>query len=189
MVRFDPITAGQTGPWHKRSLSFAFEDFNIGENAPTQSQAAQAIRKAFTTWAQTGLRLSFTETSLNEDPDIRVGWRDSDDPDSDLSGGFVAHADLPPRFSVVNSHLALEQRRPLPLHFDRTHNWAIGAAENAYDIESIALHEIGHCLGIVHLPQEEAVMFDSVLPNLLKRQLSNHDLAFLQRLYPPEDMS
>jgi hypothetical protein len=56
-----------------------------------------------------------------------------------------AHADFPPPCSVVTNAL------PKPVHFDDSeHLWSIGAIANAFDVETVALHELGHIIGLAH---------------------------------------
>lgn len=91
----------------------------------------------------------------------------------------AAHADFPPGCSVVVDQL------PLPVHFDDSeHTWVIGAASGGFDIETVALHEIGHILGLEHSAVSGAVMFPSVSSNFTLRALQEDDLAGLRQLYP-----
>lgn len=162
------------GAWNRRSLSYAFGPLTT--QAVGGAVAQDAVRNAFHTWQLTNIDLRFTEVSQTQNPDILVEWRPANDPDLDMRGGTLAHADFPPGFWIIVSSL------PLPIHFDDIeHTWNIGSE---FDIETVALHEIGHCLGLLHEPSvEDAVMFPAY--SGVRRHLHSDDLRGLRDLYPP----
>lgn len=86
---------------------------------------------------------------------------------------------FPPGFSIV------VKNPPLPVHFDdQEHTWVDGAFANAIDIESVALHEIGHCLGMLHTTVNGSVMFPTINQNSTSRSLQPDDVAGVYGLYP-----
>ena len=178
---FSELEARTIGPWDHGDLTFAFGNSTsqaVGDNA-----ARSAIRSAFETWAETTAQLSFEETDPDGSPDIRVEWRVAADPDHSMVGGVLAHADFPPGFSIIVSG------RPLPLHFDDTeHPWVVGAVVNSFDIETVALHEIGHCLGILHSNVAGSVMFPTISSNFTLRDPQPDDLVAVRRLYDPGEV-
>lgn len=60
-----------------------------------------------------------------------------------------------------------------------------GPAPSETDLQSVALHEIGHCLGLNHSASGEAVMAASLTVGTQKRSLSPDDVAGLQAIYGP----
>ena len=97
-----------------------------------------------------------------------------------MVGGTLAHADFPPPCGVVTNTL------PKPVHFDDSeHTWSDGAVANAFDIETVALHEIGHILGLGHTTVNGAVMFPTVKSNFTLRVLQNDDRDGIRSLYAP----
>lgn len=172
----DPIGHIETGPWKKTSLTY---------HAGTLSRQLDsrdcwgAVRAAFLTWEGAGLGLTFHEITDPVAADISVEWRPAADPDRPLTGPQVAHADLPPGYSIVT-----DGTPPLPIHFDdEEHRWRIGAEEGAYDIESVALHEIGHILGLLHSDDPTTVMYPVPLRGRVRRQLTAKDLSAARHLY------
>jgi len=172
----DPLGALRVGPWNRRNLTYKLGRLSSQLSA---NEIGAAIRDAFTTWHAVGVGIAFTEVQQESDADIKVEWRPADDPDHSMVGPLVAHSDFPPGFSlIVNAP-------PLPLHFDDEENrWAIMLAVGAFDVWSIALHEIGHCLGLVHSDDANAIMYPIVQPNVLARVLAPDDLQKLRALYP-----
>jgi hypothetical protein len=167
-------------PWNRRNLTYAFG--NLSSDV-VGNVARAAVRRAFNTWAAAGVGLSFTEVATNANPDIFVEWRQANDPDLSMVGNTLAHADFPPGCTVVIN--PPNGRPPQPVHFDDSeHNWADGAAANSFDIETVALHEIGHCLGLQHTTVRGSVMFPSVSSNFTLRALQPDDNAGIRALYP-----
>lgn len=170
--------------WDRRNLSYQFG--RPGASAittdVTQGVAINAIRRALNTWAAVGVGLTFrviTGGDIAIDADIRIEWRPAADPDSSMVGNVVAHADYPPGCSVVTTDY------PKPLHFDDTETWVDGAVAGGYDIETVALHELGHLLGLDHSTVPGTVMWPTVYSNNTLRTLQPDDLAGITALYPP----
>jgi hypothetical protein len=171
----DGVRAVTRCAWDKRRLTYAF---NHDTRDIVGMSAFQAVRDAFRTWANV-VPLTFVEVRPNNNPDIEIDWRDAKDPDNDMRGGTLAHADFPPGCGVVTDTL------PLPLHFDDSeHVWSIGSVNNAFDVETTALHEIGHCLGLMHTTIRGAVMWPSIASNSTLRALHDDDISGIQSLYP-----
>lgn len=163
------------GAWPSPQLTYAF---GRGTRDLRGSDELQAVRRAFATWAA-AVPITFTEVRAGAGPDILISWRPAGDPDLQMGGGVLAHADFPPACSVVTSGL------PKPLHFDDAeHRWSIGAAPNAFDVETVALHQIGHLLGLPHSDVQGSVMFPSFADNRTNRALTRDDLLRIRQLYP-----
>ena len=161
--------------WEHPNLTFAFED---GTNDVAGNAELQAVRNAFGTWAA-AVPLVFTETGATQNPDNTIDWRPAIDPDHSMVGGVLAHADFPPGCAVVTNSL------PKPVHFDDSeHLWAVGAVAGGFDVETVALHELGHILGLQHTNVAGSVMFPSVSANTTKRALTADDLGGIRQLYP-----
>jgi Alpha-L-arabinofuranosidase B (ABFB) domain/Matrixin/Putative peptidoglycan binding domain len=163
--------------WNDRTLRYAF-------GAGTQDVAADeefaAVRAAFRSWAAV-VPISFTEVTAGDNPDVLVEWRDAADPDHDMTGPILAHADFPPGCGIVTNQL------PKPVHFDDSeHTWIVGAAAGQYDIETVALHELGHILGLQHSSVPGAIMQPTVDDNATRRVLAADDIDGVRRLYPPQ---
>ncbi|TLM74526.1 matrixin family metalloprotease [Pseudarthrobacter sp. NamB4] len=161
--------------WADRTLTYAFD---AGTDDVAGTAELDAIRRAIKTWQNLG-GLTFTEVAVGSSPDIRIGWRPAADPDHSMVGGVLAHADFPPGCSVVTNTL------PKPVHFDDSeHVWSVGAAPSAFDIETVALHEFGHIVGLAHSSVANAVMAPTVSSNFTKRALTQDDIDGFRALYP-----
>lgn len=160
--------------WTTWSLTYSFDVATsdcVGE--------FQAVRNALATWAAT-VPLTFTEISSGT-PDIQIGWRPANDPDHSMVGGVLAHADFPPGCSIITNTL------PKPVHFDDSeHTWCIGAVAGQFDVETVALHELGHIIGLGHSSVAGAVMAPTVSANFTKRTLTADDISGASTLYPSQ---
>lgn len=174
MPDFDPISAIAVGPWTRLNISYAFGQLT---NLINNSLVKVAIRNAFSTWQHAGVHFQFEEVQPNETVDILIEWRQSPDTDRNMEGPIVAHADYPPGFSIISETL------PLPIHFDSLEAWSIGKFAGKHDIETIALHEIGHSLGLIHSPIRSSVMYAVQRPNNIRTNLDPDDISGLKILY------
>jgi matrixin/ricin-type beta-trefoil lectin protein len=68
---------------------------------------------------------------------------------------------------------------------DAGHRWAIGAAPGAPDVETVALHQLGHILGLPHSEVRGSVMFPAYADDVTTRALGADDLRRIGQLYPP----
>lgn len=182
---FPDMSAGvefaTTCDWGQAEVTYAFD---TGTDNVAGTDEFEATRDAFQTWAAV-IPLTFREVGSSDSPDVLIGWRPANDPDLNMVGGTLAHADFPPACGFINNTL------PRPVHFDDTeHTWAIGAVPGAFDVETVALHEIGHILGLAHSNVAGAIMFPSIGSNRTNRVLTQDDISGVQSLYgtPPPTM-
>jgi hypothetical protein len=163
-------------PWGTKTLTY-----HLG--TPSTDLLTQdcwdAVERAFATWKNARVGLQFKKVNSVAEANIAVHWGPAEDPDHSMVGNTLAHADFPPGVSLL-SH----PRDQLPLHFDDSeHVWVNGAVFNAFDIETVALHEIGHCLGLYHSNVRGAVMFPFVDDNFTLRRLQQDDMLGIRQLY------
>ncbi|KAL5725285.1 hypothetical protein ACHQM5_008445 [Ranunculus cassubicifolius] len=154
-----------------RPLTYAFAP----GNQLTDSVKA-VFSRAFDKWAAV-TPLTFQEINSFGRADITIGFYGGGHGDGEPFDGILgtlAHAFSPPdgRF-----------------HLDEAENWiAEGDVESsnlpaAVDLESVAVHEIGHLLGLGHSSVEEAIMFPTISTGVKKVQLASDDVEGIQVLY------
>ncbi|KJK79414.1 hypothetical protein H634G_05005 [Metarhizium anisopliae BRIP 53293] len=166
------------GAWPHRTISYAFGTLS---QQVDKKKCMAAIQSAMATWAKEIQGLTFVEREAHHNHEVKVEFRKVPDTDcaESMEGAEVAHASLPPGFGTKFPNM------PKPVHFDETEvQWALGKQEGKYDVESVALHEIGHLLGMLHNSNQESIMYPRVRPNKLARKLSEQDKTGIRRLYP-----
>lgn len=140
----------------------------------TYYERESAIQNAFNTWSSMSI-IQFIQVNTPEDADLLIKWETGEHGDGnpfDGQGNVLAHAFYPPPSGgSFAGHL----------HFDDDENWTV----NGYgtDLESVALHEIGHLIGIGHSEYFNAVMYPSYWG--IKRMLDDDDILAAMNLYPP----
>ena len=156
--------------WLKSNLTYTFRS-SFADSAAQNLSSACA--RAFQKWANV-TNLTFREVAQNNNPkaDIEIGFHvrgHGDNAPFDGPGGVTAHA-YRPRFGL--------------LHFDGDEDWNTNPGPTQMDLESIALHEIGHVLGLGHddtVP--DAVMFSILNHGMRKRILQPDDVNGIRDLY------
>ncbi|KAK7362040.1 hypothetical protein VNO77_04138 [Canavalia gladiata] len=131
---------------------------------------------AFARWSEV-TTLTFRETASYLSADIRIGFFSGDHGDGEPFDGMLgtlAHA-----FSPTNGRF----------HLDAAEDWVVAgdvtesSLPTAVDLESVAVHEIGHLLGLGHSSVEEAVMFPTISSRKKKVVLDKDDIKGIQFLY------
>ncbi|XVE68012.1 hypothetical protein DITRI_Ditri09bG0034100 [Diplodiscus trichospermus] len=151
--------------WNRHQLTYNFLSgvpFNVQRLRPT-------IARAFRKWAAVS-PFRFQQVAQGTRADIRIGFYrlDHGDYPFDGPGNVAAHAFLPQdgRF-----------------HYDADENWSFNPTWNQLDLESVAVHEIGHNLGLQHSYDPNAIMYPSIPLGTIKRKLGQDDINSLRALY------
>ena len=125
------------------------------------------VREAFTEWSLAGIPVLFTFVVDSSDADIHVSWEDQFD--QPISG--KTHWSRDRRWWIVGGSIVLA------LHHNERETL------DGPSIRAIALHEVGHLLGLDHSIDTANIMTSRVRV----RDLSNADRATIKLLYslPP----
>ena len=146
-------------------------------NAPSgisQAEFESTIEDALEVWSGE-IDVTFTQTDRANQPDSL----DFTSRPIDGSGGVLARAYFPD--DVNRGSIAGD------VHFDISDQWEIGNEQGfrATDLMYVAVHEIGHSLGLEHLDDHDSVLSDTVSKNQSFDSLSQHDIDAAMALYAP----
>ncbi|XP_062030664.1 metalloendoproteinase 3-MMP-like [Rosa rugosa] len=136
----------------------------------TPSEAMGAVARAFATWAG-NTHFTFSQSQSYENADLKISFHKGDHGDRnsfDGPGGVLAHA-----FSPSDGRF----------HYDADETWSVGATPGAMDLESVALHEIGHLLGLGHSSVEGAIMAPVIPSGVARISLTGDDVQGIRALY------
>jgi Ca2+-binding RTX toxin-like protein len=178
--------------WMASGLTYGFDNHTADVSVAAQEAA---IAAALATWSGVA-PLAFAKVpdcGLPFDspacavPDIRVRFGPGDhgagghDTDFDGPGGVAAHAYYPP----PNGHTAAGD-----LHLDDAERWT--TTSGGVDLQTIALHEIGHALGLGHAAaancSSTATSARPIMCGTLigvDRTLARDDIEGIQAIYGP----
>lgn len=158
-------------PCSYKKLSFTYR-FATGTADLPGSDEQAPVARAFATWSDALCDISFREAS--DVTDFVIGWYAGSHGDGypfDGPGNVIAHAFFPPCGSTTSG---------AGMHFDEAESWTINGG--GFDLETVALHEIGHLLGLEHSSDPMSVMFPTYQG--VRRTLGTDDVAGVRRLYP-----
>jgi predicted Zn-dependent protease len=137
-------------------------------------QFADEVRRAFATWQAVGVPVHFTFVADSAGADVHVAWIDHfPEP---ISGRTLWARD--DRWWIVGADLTVALRHAAP-----NDSTGRGAALDDDAVRAIALHEVGHLLGLDHTADASNIM----TPRVRSRALSAADVATVRLLYslPP----
>ncbi|VVB12068.1 unnamed protein product [Arabis nemorensis] len=161
-------------PSRKRDLTYAF----VPQNNLTD-EVKRVFARAFTRWSEV-TPLNFTRSESILRADIVIGFFAGEHGDGepfDGAMGTLAHASSPPTGMF---------------HLDGDEDWLISEGEisrgilpvtSVVDLESVAVHEIGHLLGLGHSSVENAIMYPAIAGGDRKVELAKDDIEGIQHLY------
>lgn len=166
----------------RNELSYAYLN-GTPDLARNREQAI--VRQAFQTWENV-TNLRFVEVGATNNADFRIAWRRGDHGDGspfDQQGGpqgnILAHAFFPPPCGGPNAG---------DLHFDEAETWTDDPSDAGILLLQVAIHEIGHLLGLSHSNDEQAIMFALYAPDRVS--LGQDDVEGITNLYgEPSDIT
>ncbi|XP_028771731.1 metalloendoproteinase 1-like [Neltuma alba] len=162
----------RTWPPNKRHLTYSINSSQV--ETMSLDILRPVFRLAFVQWSQV-TSFTFAEAAFGTASDIVIGVYCSDHGDSfpfDGPGNVLAHA-FPPTDGR--------------LHYDGDEQWSSlvpPQPDDAFDLVWVAIHEIGHLLGLAHSNDPSAIMFAEVDSGKNKRTLGADDIAAIKALYP-----
>ncbi|XP_057812409.1 metalloendoproteinase 3-MMP-like [Salvia miltiorrhiza] len=133
------------------------------------ANAVDPVARAFQKW-QSSTHFTFARAQTNQNADLVIGFLRGDHGDGspfDGRGGILAHA-----FAPTNGRF----------HYDADEQWSVGPVAGAFDLETVALHEIGHLLGLGHSSVDAAIMFPNIGAGQTKN-LNADDIQGIRSLY------
>lgn len=154
-------------------LTYAFSNDNM-INYLNISDIKLVFKRAFAKWASV-IPVSFVVTDDYDFADIRIGFYSGDHGDGEPFDGVLG---------VLAHSFSPESGK---FHLDAAEKWAVDFETEkspvAVDLESVAVHEIGHLLGLAHSPVKDAVMYPTLKPRDKKVDLALDDIRGVQALY------
>lgn len=165
--------------YDRRELTYAF--VNQTDDLPLNRQR-EIVRDAFSAWAAVA-DLGFVEVGVDDNPDFPVGWHRGGHGDGspfDDAGGpngnTLAHAFFPPPCGGPHAGA---------MHFDEAETWIDDPQDAGIRLLQVAIHEVGHLLGLSHSNDTSAIMFAFYSPDRVS--LSADDVAGITALYGARD--
>jgi len=122
---------------------------------PYRFKTLQSGGKASLTWAVVST-LRFTEVAPDDSPTFTIAWERGSHgdgfpfDDGGIGNNVLAHAFFPPPCGGQFAGA---------LHFDEFEQWTDASAAGSIRLLNVAIHEIGHLLGLSHSNTQQAIMF------------------------------
>ncbi|GAV58089.1 Peptidase_M10 domain-containing protein/PG_binding_1 domain-containing protein, partial [Cephalotus follicularis] len=156
--------------WPSTKKNFTYS-FSSSVQVVDMSVLRDVASNAFQKWADVS-GFTFAEAPNGAPSDMVIGFQRGDHGDGspfDGPGRTVAHA-----FAPTDGRF----------HYDADENWSTDPMYDELDLESVAVHEIGHLLGLGHSTDPNAVMYAEIEAGTIKRDLDQDDIDGIHSLYP-----
>jgi hypothetical protein len=159
----------QGNRWNKSNVTYSFSNFT---GDLTQQVIIANIRRAFQTWSAVCF-LTFTEVRGTGDIAIAFETGNHGDGSSfDGAGNVLAHGVYPPPNGGAIAG---------DLHFDDAERWTTNNPPTGIDFLTVAIHEIGHTLGLDHSADANAIMF--AFYGGIRQNLATDDINGIRSIY------
>lgn len=177
------LRRAQESGWDISLVKLAFGDCSPLQvhSSVSIEQAQAAVIRAAESWNKVALPIKFLVDAadlLATDVVVVVRWEfSSQDAESILNGQVHAHADYPPPNTLFGGP-------PMPLHFNADMLWGV-EEPGCYDIETVALHELAHILGLIYHSGPDTILFDAIgpAPVFVQHRLDRETIQRAERLY------
>lgn len=153
--------------WNRLSLAVYIDDSFIRQNPDYVNDVKQALAA----WQSTGV-VSFNIVGSAEDADIIIEWAPSL---KEKSLDTLGNTDI----KFVNiSQFGIIRNASIQL-LTKSDSRQL----NSIDMTNLALHEIGHAIGLQHTSTEDIMNPVLVVPSKTVKEISSQDMSNLQELY------
>ncbi|MCL7047211.1 hypothetical protein MKW94_004800 [Papaver nudicaule] len=171
--------------WKRSNLNYALSPNHIIDYIKV-SDIRVALERAFSRWSSV-IPVNFTETRDYDHAKIKIGfyyYGDHGDGAPFVDKKVLAHAAGPGKHATI--------------HFNAARSWAVDFSSKSLiqkivylfshniwpeDVETVAIHEIGHVIGLDHSSNPEAVMYFESPAGTKKVDLTLDDVNGAQSLY------
>ncbi|XP_016070444.1 PREDICTED: matrix metalloproteinase-26 [Miniopterus natalensis] len=164
----DVVNSSERSRWNKYNLTYSIINYPKDMNPSTVNDI---IRDSVSIWSNV-TSLIFQQVE-GEDADIKLSFWELDHGDGwpfDGPGRILAHAFLP------------NSETPGIIHFDKGEYWS--TSYKGFNLHLVAIHELGHSLGLWHSMSENSVMYPRYMyRNPRTFRLDIDDIQKIQQLY------
>lgn len=150
---------------YHRTITYAY--FNYTQDLPPENLKT-AIDNAMISWSNV-IMTDFAEVQYNQGPMMVIYWSSVDGVSGTLAFATLPTVDID--FSAIDNFIV----------FDEDEAWGASDSGSQRDLETVALHELGHILGLFHSSSSSAVMYAYYLGE--RRTLTSDDSTGILTLY------
>lgn len=169
-------TAGGQVSWSFAQTTGSFFSF---DRPFSEAEYQALVREAFDAWEDV-LNIDFVEVSDASTVELRVGWDAIDGAFGTVgTAQYSGSRTTDPVFSITQAEI----------RFDTAETWNLNKTSGGQDTNfyTVALHEIGHVLGLGHATNRETVMFATQQADIIELQAG--DITGGQIIYGPPETS
>lgn len=178
-VSYSFMSSGSTG-CNEAGISSGCADLNTLFGGAWESE----IERAFSAWSAVA-DIDFVRvvdqnegfTDARQSGQIRIGAHNSFESDT------LAHAYIPANSPLVNHNPDGD------IHFNAERSWQVGNEGSGVDLFLVALHEIGHSLGLTHEDKDVALAIMNSVYNSNLTGLTEDDIKGIQAIYGPRSLT
>lgn len=172
IISTDP-DAADGDPWEKCQLTYSFMSYT--EDVTEEEQILSFIH-ATEVWSDAIDGLTFEQLDFNDPTaDIRIEFTT-----------MLTHPPCPTTFNIIHlGHAFYPGSNDLSgdIHFNDNYDFSVDDTIVKIDFQSVAMHELGHSLGLGHINNGTAIMSTGYIPGTARRGLTELDKEASANLY------